>query len=265
VKGCRGIARDLAALEPLGLAHDRRWLIVRPDGRFMTQREIPALTSIIPEITRTDLVLHFGGRSVAVDLEQPGEPMEITIWKDRFRAFTQPDAIDQALTEHLGRPARFVRFDPDVIRPCNPDVSPPGAHAAFSDEFPLLLTNAASLARLNDGLLEVGAAPVPMERFRPNIVVEGLPAWAEDHHPLVRLEATELRLVSPCERCIVTTTDQQTGIRQGSEPIRTLRKLHADPAGKPLFGWNAVPVSPEKAAPVLRIGMPVRFLPGHEA
>ena len=262
VKGCRGIALDAATLGPIGLLHDRTWLIVRPDGRFITQRELPALTSIVTELTASQLVLHVAGSAHAVDLSEPGDPIEITIWKDRFTALTQPPRIDQMLSDHLGRPVRLVRFDPDVVRLCDPQVSPPGAHTAFTDGFPLLLTSTSSLARLNDALLEAGTEAVTMDRFRPNIVVEGLVAWAEDDHPVARIGQAELRLVSPCERCIVTTTDQETGQRYGAEPIRTLRGLHANPAGKPLFGWNAVLVPGPDPAPLLRIGDAVELTTG---
>jgi uncharacterized protein YcbX len=229
-------------------------LIVRPDGRFITQREVPAIARIVPQFSGGQLVLWLDAEPHAIDLDQAGEPIEVAIWRDRFSAFAQPAAVDQALSRFLGRPVRLVKFDPTVHRPCSPEVSPPGAHAAFADEFPLLVTSTASLGRLNDALMEHGQEPVPMGRFRPNIVVEGLPAWAEDRLCEIRIGGLHLRLVTPCERCIVTTTDQITGARDSNEPIRTLRMLHADPGGKPLFGWNAVPLADNGDAPILRLG-----------
>jgi uncharacterized protein YcbX len=104
-----------------------------------------------------------------------------------------------------------------------------------------------------------------MARFRPNIVIEGLPAWAEDDHPMVEAAGLRLKLVSPCERCIVTTTDQVTAERRGQEPIRTLRRVHADRAGQPLFGWNVVPLTEDDPAPRLRIGDPIRLQRYHDA
>jgi uncharacterized protein YcbX len=265
VKGCRGIAVDQALVEPRGLAHDRRWLVVRPDGRFLTQREVPALARIVPAIEDERLVLHLGGERHDLLLALPGEPLEITIWRDRFAALTQSPAVDRALSAFLGRAVRLVRFDPSVVRPCDSDVSPPGAHTAFADGFPILLASTTSLARLNDALQEAGADPVPMARFRPSLVVEGLPAWAEDDHPMAETGGLRLKLVSPCERCIVATTDQISGERQGQEPIRTLRRVHADRSGQPLFGWNVVPLTEGDPAPRLRIGDPIRLQRYHDA
>jgi uncharacterized protein YcbX len=101
-----------------------------------------------------------------------------------------------------------------------------------------------------------------MARFRPNLVVDGLPPWAEDETPWVRAGTTVFRLVSPCERCIVTTTDQASGERLGEEPLRTLRRMHSDSARHPLFGWNLVPILDDEPAPRLRIGDPVTLAPG---
>lgn len=265
VKGCRGIAVDQALVEPMGLAHDRRWLVVRPDGRFLTQREVPALARIVPEIGQGRLALRIGEERHELALDQPGEPLEVTIWRDRLAALTQPPAVDRALSDFLGRAVRLVRFNPSVVRPCDPDLSPPGSRTAFADGFPMLLTSATSLARLNDELQAAGAQPMPMARFRPNIVVEGLPAWTEDDHPVAKVASLRLDLVSPCERCIVTTTDQVSGERQGQEPVRTLRRVHADRMGQPLFGWNVVPRMGADPAPLLRIGAPIRLQRYHDA
>ena len=259
VKGCRGIRLSEARVCPTGLVFDRNWMIVRPDGRFISQRDVPVLAKIVPKLTRESLILHLPDGRYDVPLDAESGRIEVAIWKDRFDAFAQGHAIDSALSAHLGRQVRLVRFDPSVIRLSDPRVSPPGAHAAFSDEFPILLTSVGSLTTLNDHLRDAGAEPVPMARFRPNIVVDGLPAWAEDEHPLVTIDSIRLRLVSHCERCAVTTTDQIFGTRHGPEPIRMLTRIHADKARRPLFGWNAVPILDDDAEMTLAMGATVRL------
>ncbi|WP_027136278.1 MOSC domain-containing protein [Geminicoccus roseus] len=254
VKGCRGIALDQATLGPLGLEHDRRFLVVRPDGRFLSQRELPAMATVVPAFEDGALALRFGGSRHLVDLAMAGPPMEVTIWKDRFPALTGDPATDQALSDHLGRPVRLVRFDPEVERYCRGRGAPPGTRTSFVDDFPILLTSTASLTRLNDQLQEAGGPALPMDRFRPNIVVDGLPAYAEDDHPYAVADGIRLALASACERCIVPTTDQESGERTGPEPIRTLKRYHADDSGRPLFGQNAVWLDDGKPAPALRIG-----------
>ena len=242
VKGCRGIALDHAELQPTGLAFDRHWMFVRPDGRFLTQRELPALAMVVPSIKADVLLLQVEAKTYELPLRAAGEPVEISIWNHRLPALTQDPAINQAMSKHLGRPVRLVRFDPSVVRLSNPDLSPIGTRTAFADDYPILVTNTASLDQLNADLADVDAEPVPMTRFRPNIVVSGLPPWSEDACSAMTVGAVRLALVSPCERCIVTTTDQVSGRRVGAEPIKTLKRLHSGSSGQPLFGWNTVPM-----------------------
>ena len=240
IKGCRGIELERMVLDPIGPRHDRGWLIVRADGRFLTQRELPALATIETTLGPDGLGLEFGGARHVLPYDLPGEAIQVRIWRDDVQAWRQDAAIDAALSTHLGRPVQLVHFAPDAWRRCDPEVTPDFAHTSFTDGFPMLVTNVASLAALNDWLLESGATPVPMERFRPNIVIGGVQPWIEDAGGRIVLEDGPLELVSPCERCIVTTTDQTTGQRSGPQPITTLVKHHASPAGKPLFGWNAI-------------------------
>lgn len=260
VKGGRGIALQEARLEPPGLAFDRRWMLVRPDGRFLTQREEPRLARLVPRLEPDRLVLGFDGCELALPLEDRGEPLEVAVWRDRVRAVAPDPEADRALSRALGRAVRIVRFPETVVRTCDPTFAPPDSRTAFSDGFSLLVTSSSSLAALNAAIVAGGGSAVPMARFRPNLVLEGLPAWAEDRAGLVRLASgAALRLVKPCARCIVTTTDQESGERLGPEPIRTLRALGRDFLGEgPCFGANAVPVLP--AGPVaLRLGEPVRL------
>lgn len=235
-----------ALLGPLGLEHDRRWMVVRPDGRFLTQREEPRLARLVPRLAPDRLLLALDGREFALPLADRGEPIVVTVWRERVEAVAPDPSVDRMLSEALSRPVRIVKFPDRAVRPCDPAFAPAGSRTAFADGFPLLVTSTASLEALNAAIVERGAAPVPMERFRPNLVLDGLAAWVEDRAASLRFgEGTVLRLVKPCARCVVTTTDQETGARLGPEPIATLRALGRDLGGEgPCFGQNAVPLLP---------------------
>ncbi len=246
VKGCRGIALDSARIAATGFEHDREWLIVRPDGRFMTQREEPRLALIETALSdsdsdRADEALRLrapGGAEVRVPLDARGKEVEVTCWKDRCAAFDAGDEPADFLTRFLGAPFRLVRFDARRKRPSSPQWTP-GIEALnqFSDGFPWLLISEASLEDLNSRLSQ----KLPMNRFRPNIVVSGLPPFGEDGIDELVTDGVRLRRAKPCARCIVTTTDQATGTRAGDEPLRTLAKFRFDRELKGvLFGQNMI-------------------------
>ncbi len=252
VKGCAGTALGEARLLERGLEHDRRWMVVDRHGRFVTQRELPALARVRPSLGDGRLRLSLpDGAAVEVPVVDEGEPVRVRIWRDEVEALAPSAAADAALARCFDRPLRLVRFPEDTRRPCDPDYAPAGSHTGFADGFPLLVTSEGSLAELNDALLEQGEGPVPMDRFRPNLVLAGLPPRAEDRAGRIRLAGgLELLFVKPCERCIVTTTDQATGERQGPEPIATLRRIRPGV----LFGQNAVPVLPAGVEARIKVG-----------
>jgi MOSC domain-containing protein len=257
IKGCRGIAVESARVAATGFEHDREWLITRPDGRFMTQREEPRLalieTALIDRQLPGDETLRLrvpGGAALEVLPGPPGREVEVTIWKDRCAAFDAGDEPAQFLTEFLGAPVRLVRFDARRKRPSNPDWTP-GIEALnqFSDGFPWLLASEASLEDLNSRLQR----QLPMNRFRPNIVVSGLPAWDEDRLRDLTAGPVRLRRAKPCTRCIVTTTDQATGKRDSTEPLQTLRQFRFDRELKGVvFGQNMILI--DGAGAQLRVG-----------
>jgi uncharacterized protein len=239
VKGCRGIALDSARVAATGFEHDREWLIVRPDGRFMTQREDPRLALIEPTLADEALQLRVpGGVELRVPFDAQGKEVEVTCWKDRCAAFDAGDEAAAFLTRYLGAPYRLVRFDARRKRLSNAQWTP-GVEALnqFTDGFPWLLISEASLEDLNSRL----SRQLPMNRFRPNIVVNGLSPFGEDRvHELVA-DGVRLRRAKPCARCIVTTTDQATGTRDSDEPLRTLAKFRFDRELKGvLFGQNMI-------------------------
>lgn len=250
LKGACGIPLETARLGPWGLEQDRRWMLVRPDGRFLSQRELPRLALVRPRLEPDHLVIEAGRERLLLPLDDRGEPVAVTVWRDRVQAVAPDPAADRALGAFLGREVRLVRFPERAVRPCDPRHAPAGSAAAFSDGFPLLVTGEGSLAELNAAIERRGRAPVPMTRFRPNLVLEGVPPGAEDRAARIELDSgAALLLVKPCARCVVTTIDQESGEPRGPEPIATLQRIRraADGEGV-LFGQNAVPVLP--AGPV---------------
>ncbi len=256
VKGCRGIAvararvaaRGLVAVAGSAAVGDREWMIVDPDGRFVTQREQPRLALIETGIGSDALVLATPGIApLILPLDaRAGPPREVVVWKSNVIARDAGDAAARWLAAVLDIDVRLVRFDAAEIRRCNPQYAgDSGAHTAFADGYPLLATGEASLTDLNARLAAGGAAALPMNRFRPNVVLAGLEPYDEDHVDTIAADGVTLKLVKPCTRCQVTTTDQDTA-RVGSEPLATLAgyRMNAALAGV-TFGMNAIIVAGE--------------------
>jgi uncharacterized protein len=237
VKSCRGIVVDRWDVESRGLRHDRRFMVVTRGGAFLTQRELPALcqieTAIDPAGERLTLRRE-GHGGVALPLApEGGAPVAVQIWGEPVDARTVGDDVDAWLAAALGEPVRLVYF-PETSHRATEAAYGEGFETAFADGYPVLILGQASLDDLNARL----ATPVPMDRFRPNIVVAGSAPFAEDEWRDVTCGEVELRIVKPCDRCVITTTDQQTMVR-GQEPLRTLAMFRRD-EGKVLFGQNAV-------------------------
>jgi uncharacterized protein YcbX len=251
VKSCRGIAvararigvRGLLLDAPASRVGDREWMIVDGDGRFITQRELPQLALVDIAVTRDALRFAMRGvSSIDVPLAGPrSTPREVIVWQSSVPAHDEGPAVAAWLTAALGTEARLVRFDKMHERRCNPEFAgDSGAHTAFADGYPLLLAGEASLADLNARLAAKACGTLPMNRFRPNIVLAGLPAYDEDHLDTVEIDGIVVKLVKPCTRCITTTTDQATAIR-GVEPLPTLAVYrYHDALGGVTFGMNAI-------------------------
>jgi uncharacterized protein YcbX len=239
VKSCRGIALTQARLTETGFQHDREWLVTTPDGKFITQRERPLLAQIETALSGDQLVLRNPkGFELALPLNTTGHEVEVTCWRDRCAAFDAGDEAAAWLTEHLGKPARLVRFDQRRKRPSATEWTQ-GVEALnqFSDGFPWLLISQASLDELNTRLKQ----PLPMNRFRPNIVVDGLAPFGEDEVHEFVAGNVRLRVVKPCTRCAITTTDQLTGERLSEEPLKTLKEFRFDRGLRGVtFGQNMV-------------------------
>ncbi|HEX4787222.1 MAG TPA: MOSC N-terminal beta barrel domain-containing protein [Actinospica sp.] len=245
VKSCHRVDLETATVEPWGLAGDRRWVVVDEEGLHRTQRSVPRMALIRPTYTADGrLLLQAAGMP---DLELPApsragdaRPIVVTVWRFTGAVASAGAAADAWFTGFLGLPCRLAYMDDTYVRPTNPAYSRPDDRVSFADGYPLLLTSTASLAALGAWITEMGAEPVPMTRFRPNVVLAGAEPWAEEGWKRVRIGGQEFRVVKPCDRCVMTTVDPELGEFAGQQPLRALRKFHRD--GKAvLFGMNLVP------------------------
>ncbi len=238
VKSLRGAVHGHAVVEPWGLAGDRRWLITTPEGQFLTQREHPRMALISAETTADGVRLSVPGAAPLSVAAPAGPDTPVTIWRDSVRAKDAGDAAATYLSAALGLACRLAHLADPKARPLRPDYARGAESVSFADGFPLLLASTASLADLNARL----AQPVPMLRFRANVVVEGAPAWAEDTWRRIRIGAVVFRVAKPCDRCVMTTIDPETAGRPNPvEPIRTLGRFRRDARGGVMFGQNMVP------------------------
>ncbi|MDX3097648.1 MOSC domain-containing protein [Streptomyces sp. ME01-24h] len=254
VKSLGGQRLSEAVVEPWGLAGDRRWMLTDTAGRCVTQREQPRLALARAESSPGGgLSLTAPGMPV-LDIAVPGPSptVPVQIWGDEVEAVPAGDAAAAWFGRFLGAEVALVHLDdPARRRPIDPGYARPGETVSLADGFPLLVTTEASLADLN-ALIAAGdhpaEGPLPMDRFRPNAVIAGTEPWAEDTWTRIRIGEVEFRVVKPCGRCVVTTTDQRTAVR-GREPLRTLAR-HRRIGGRLVFGQNLVPVRPG----TLRVG-----------
>jgi uncharacterized protein YcbX len=257
VKSARGIALDEATLTAAGFTDDRRWMLISPAGRFMTQREWPRLALLRPSLSSTALQLSAPALpNLSIALSQQGLRRRVHIWKDEVHAFDEGEAASEWLRQLLGTDCRLVRFDPAQRRLSSPDWT--GVHEAenrFSDGYPLLVLSAESLQDLNARL----SAPLPIDRFRPNILLEGVQPYDEDRIDELSAHGIRLKLVKPCTRCKIPTTNQETGVPEGDEPLRTLKGYRYDAQLQGVcFGQNTIVI--EGAGRTLRRGQELQIL-----
>jgi uncharacterized protein YcbX len=234
VKGARGISVPEWPIDELGLRHDRRWMVADADGQFRSQRTDPALCRVAPSIVGNTLRLDAPSMpTLTLPLEGPEGPVrEVRIWSDDVRATTSREGSAWFRTL-LGAPSSLVYLPEAAARACDPRIAR-GSRVGFADAFPLLLVSVESLADLNSRLEK----PVPMNRFRPNLVVHAGASYAEDGWTEFRVDSLEFRAVKPCVRCVVTTVDQDTA-EAGTEPLRTLSTYRRGESGVE-FGQNVV-------------------------
>ncbi len=242
VKGLRGFSLAEAELERCGLAGDRRWLVTGPDQRFLTQRDLPAMATLDAIPDAAGLTLSGGGAACRVALpDAQAAVAEVVVWHHTLPARTAGPAADDWLSDRLGRPCRLWFMHDTTVRPVDAGFGQQQDRVSFADAFPILLVNSGSLAALN---ADLGDGAVPIDRFRPNLVVRGFPAWAENDWRTLRIGSMRFRVASPCARCVVITQDQRTGEKPDpGEPLRALGRLNRQPDGI-MFGLNLIPEAP---------------------
>lgn len=245
VKSCAGIALQEALLTPTGLQWDRAWMVVDEDGLFLTQREWPRMALIQPEVTADALVLRAPGQPVLrVPLQPAGAECTVRIWRDHGAALDVGEEAARWFSSFLGLRCRLVRFDERATRLADPAwTGGVQAPVQFPDGYPLLVVSQAALDDLNARLADAGHAAIGIERFRPNLVIEGFAAHDEDHAELLHVDggAIALRPVKPCARCPIPEIDPATGVpgRGVTEQLHAYRQ-DARVGGGLTFGMNAL-------------------------
>ncbi|MGC3980717.1 MAG: MOSC N-terminal beta barrel domain-containing protein [Steroidobacteraceae bacterium] len=239
IKSCGGIELSQAQVLNTGLQQDRRWMLVNAQGRFVTQREQSRMALISPALQGHGLLVNAPGmQELSINGLAHNGVATVTVWRDQCQALDEGDVAAEWFSTFLGLPVRLVRFDDTQVRLSSRDwTGDTDAYNLFSDGFPMLAIGSASLADLNTRL----PAPLPMNRFRPNIVLDGLPPFGEDDVHELQHEALCLRVVKPCTRCKITTTNQATGIAEGTEPLSTLMKFRRNAQLRGVtFGQNVI-------------------------
>ncbi|MQA08354.1 MAG: MOSC domain-containing protein [Pseudonocardiaceae bacterium] len=249
VKGCRGVEVPRSQVLPTGLANDRLFMLVDSEGRFLSQRRVRSMAVITPELLDAGERLVFRAPGFA-EVEHPvifdGARLDVSVFSWSGKGVDQGDVVSHWLSDVLGMECRLVRVPPEHDRDTG------GEHAGkagFADGHPMLVTSLSSLDGLNARILELGGSPVPMERFRPNLVLRG---WqrphTEDDVREMSCGSLKLGFAKVCTRCAVPTVDQDTGERAGPEPIRTLAGYRRSLDGGVTFGMKAAVLEPGELA-----------------
>ena len=231
VKSLAGISLQSSILEPEGLQYDRQWMLVDQNGKFISQRSDERLALFKTFLSNNELIISYKDSQISVSLEANSHSdLEVEVWQHHVMAEQQNKEVNEWFRDHLQEYVSLVRYGALSERiKVQPYASMP---LRFADGYPLLIANQASLNALNKEL----DRPVPMNRFRPNIVVSGLQAWEEFKTTSFKNDKGAILVAKPCERCVVTTIDQKTALKDKKEPLRTLVALNGSPA---IFGVNA--------------------------
>ncbi|MBC7895869.1 MAG: MOSC domain-containing protein [Cytophagaceae bacterium] len=253
IKSCRGTALTEAPVGARGIVGDREYMIVDADGGFLTQREVPRMALVVPLLASGALWLSGEGMpDLEVLQDANGAPVRVTVWSDTCMAIDQGAQAAAWLSGFLEHPCRLVYLPAGERRRADQEHAGPDDEVGFADGFPFLLTTEASLHALNQRL----ASPLPMNRFRPNIVIDGRDAFEEDGWSRIRIGDLGFRVVKPCARCAITTVDQLTAAA-GKEPLRTLATFRRVSGKGVMFGQNLLHDGPG----VLRVGSSVTLRP----
>ena len=282
IKSLKGISLSESIVERRGLRFDRRWMLTDKDGIFFTQRDVPKMATVAVEADRSGLTVTADGFPAMRIPAEPdrGERRTVVVWQSTVEAEVYIGEISEWFSEVLQRNCQLVRMPETSERPVNPRFNTGKDIVSFADGYPLLLIGEASLADLNERIArranesdEEPPATLSMDRFRPNLVLEGSEPFEEDSWRTVRIGETLFRSTKPCERCVVTTVDQVRGEFDGKEPLRTLATFRMAKDLIPdtyeslgvapnavLFGQNLIP---ENSGANIRIGDRVEVLETH--
>lgn len=251
IKSCAGTSVSSWKADSLGFVHDRRWMLTDEEGVFLSQRELPKMSLIKPEIKEGHLFVTAPDMpTLEVSFESDGTRSLARVWGDLVETVATGDEASRWFSEFLRTPCRLVHLPDDSIRRVDPKYSRSEDRVHLADGFPFLLISEASLEELNTRLDE----PLPMNRFRPNLVARGVEPFAEDGWKEIRIGEMFFRVVKPCARCAITTVNQKTGDK-GKEPLTTLAAFRKV-GGEVMFGQNLIHESPG----VLRVGDGVEVL-----
>lgn len=236
VKSCKGLSLSSIKVNKKGGGMDRRWMLIQPDGRFMSQRDYPLMALIQVEVHQDTLVLAVPNKSsLSVPINEKGSPVSVTIWRDTCTAIDQGDVAADYLSQFLETTCRLVYMPDQTFRQVNQNYSTnPSDDVGFADGYPFLLISTASLQDLNQRLDQ----PVPMNRFRPNLVITNSQPYEEDEWKVIRIGEIVFRVAKPCSRCIITTIDQKTTAKS-LEPLKTLATYRKREKGI-MFGQNLI-------------------------
>jgi len=249
IKSCGEISLDQSTLSPFGLEFDRRWMLIDEQGIMLTQRKHARMCLIHSSLNNGQLTVNAPGMT-ALDIQATDKKTQATVWEDTCNAIDCGDAASHWFSTFLNTPARLVYFPEDELRQVDLDYAKPGDITAFSDGFPYLLISQASLDDLNNRL----QIPVGMTRFRPNLVVTGNEAFAEDQWKRIRVGDIEFSLVKPCKRCSIPGINPATA-EKTAEPVKTLASYRLR-ENKIFFGQNII----AHGSGILEVGMPVEII-----
>jgi uncharacterized protein YcbX len=266
IKSCAGIPLQRATLSACGLmseyVYDRQWMVVDLSGNFLTQREIPKMACITPRLVGDKLEVSAPGMAkLALPLGLSNAALsptvQVSVWDDQLLAFDCGQAAGDWFSQVLGVSCRLVRAHPGKKRLINNEwTDGRDIPTHFADGYPMLVISEASLADLNHKLLAQARPALPMNRFRPNLVIAGVDAFEEDYAETIKIGEATLQPIKPCARCTIPSVDQATGL-SGLDPLDILQSYRANPKldGAISFGMNVILLEGE--GHVLEVGQEV--------
>jgi uncharacterized protein YcbX len=267
IKSLKGITLQESVVEKRGLQFDRRWMLTDPDGLFFTQREMPKMATVeIDKVNFDGLIVSARGFEPLIIPAEPdlGHRANVTVWQDTVAAISYHKTLNEWFSEVLERKCQLVIMPEKSHRHVNKLFDNGGDIVSFADGYPLLLIGEGSLAEVNERLHDIyhdeeygEKLPLPMNRFRPNLVVQGSDPFEEDGWAKIRVGEAIFRVPKPCARCVITTVDQVKGEFDGKEPLKTLASFRmakdafpgkfealGQTANAVLFGENLIPENP---------------------